>query len=245
MSQNTKFIWPAHKRAAISLTFDDARASQVDAGLPILDRYGVRATFFLSPQNIAQRQDAFRQAAARGHEMGNHTMTHPCSVNFIWSRGNALEDKGLPEISDEIDKANLAIHELVGVTPQSFAYPCGQKYVGRGTQQQSYVPVVAERFICGRGFRDECVNSPLLCDTAQVMGVDSDDLSFEALQAWITRAIDENGWLVLCSHDIGDFARQAMKIEVLESLCQLCSDHESPVLIDTMAAIGTHIRAHR
>ena len=34
------FSWPEGKHAAISLTFDDARISQVDNGLPILDEYG-------------------------------------------------------------------------------------------------------------------------------------------------------------------------------------------------------------
>jgi peptidoglycan/xylan/chitin deacetylase (PgdA/CDA1 family) len=43
------FRWPAGKRAAISLTFDDARVSQIDAGIPLLERCGVKATFYVSP----------------------------------------------------------------------------------------------------------------------------------------------------------------------------------------------------
>ena len=38
-------FWPEGKTAALSLTFDDARLSQVDQGLPLLDSYGVKATF--------------------------------------------------------------------------------------------------------------------------------------------------------------------------------------------------------
>jgi peptidoglycan/xylan/chitin deacetylase (PgdA/CDA1 family) len=50
-AQNS-FPWPAGKRAAISLSFDDARQSQVDVGLPLLDRYGDKATFYLSPAGV-------------------------------------------------------------------------------------------------------------------------------------------------------------------------------------------------
>lgn len=46
--QNIKiFNWPQGKKAAISLTFDDARFSQSDTGTLFLDRYGVKATFLL------------------------------------------------------------------------------------------------------------------------------------------------------------------------------------------------------
>ena len=38
-------FWLEGKTAALSLTFDDARLSQVDQGLPLLDAYGVKATF--------------------------------------------------------------------------------------------------------------------------------------------------------------------------------------------------------
>jgi len=46
------FHWPQGKRAAISLTFDDARASQVDNGIPILDEYSVKATIYFSIKSL-------------------------------------------------------------------------------------------------------------------------------------------------------------------------------------------------
>lgn len=245
MSEVTKFQWPEGKRAAISLSFDDARVSQVDAGLPLLDRYGVKATFYLSPQNIEQRQDAWRNAAAHGHEMGNHTMTHPCSGNFIWSRQNALEDKTLGDIEAEIGNASETIAELVGVKPRTFAYPCGQRFIGRGVNQQSYVPAIARQFLVGRGFRDETINNPTFCDLAQVMGVDSDDQPFEKLKGWIDRVVSENGWLVLCSHDIGIFPRQAMTVRALESLCQYCCQTENGLWINTVANVAGYIQQQR
>ena len=40
------FAWPHGRACALSLTFDDARASQLAVGLPILRAHGVRASFF-------------------------------------------------------------------------------------------------------------------------------------------------------------------------------------------------------
>src|SRR5215467_12927366 len=67
---DTTFKWPAGKKAAISLTFDDARLSQVDVGTALLDKYGVKATFFVVPSGVEQRLDGWKKAVANGHEIG-------------------------------------------------------------------------------------------------------------------------------------------------------------------------------
>ena len=76
------FIWPEGKKMALSLSFDDARPSQIDKGMPLLDKYGVKATFYLVLYHMEQRIEGWRQAVENGHEMGNHTLSHPCTGNF-------------------------------------------------------------------------------------------------------------------------------------------------------------------
>src|SRR5690242_18300226 len=76
--------WPEGKKVAVSLSFDDARLSQVDAGIPMLDEYGVKATFYLNPDPMRERLEGWRKAVASGHEIGNHSKTHPCSGNYFW-----------------------------------------------------------------------------------------------------------------------------------------------------------------
>ena len=49
------FHWPNGYRAAVSLSFDDARTSQIDTGLPLLNRLGVKATLFVQPGFVQQR----------------------------------------------------------------------------------------------------------------------------------------------------------------------------------------------
>jgi peptidoglycan/xylan/chitin deacetylase (PgdA/CDA1 family) len=126
------FRWPNGKRAAVSLSFDDARVSQIDTGLALLDRQHVKATFFVQTENIRKRLDGWKKAVADGHEIGNHSKTHPCTANYSFSRANALEDYTLEMMAAQLDGANAEIESLLGVKPRTFAYPCGQKFVGRG-----------------------------------------------------------------------------------------------------------------
>jgi peptidoglycan-N-acetylglucosamine deacetylase len=110
------FHWPEGKRMAISLTFDDARPSQVDVGVPILNKYDVDATFYVSPGWMEERLDAWKGAIGEGHEIGNHTLTHPCTGNFPWARDKALETFTLRDIAGEMEQANRVIQEKLGVT---------------------------------------------------------------------------------------------------------------------------------
>jgi len=71
------FPWPDGKKMALSLTFDDARLSQIDTGIPLLDKYGVKATFYISPGSMLQRTDGWKKAVNNGHDIGNHSVYHP------------------------------------------------------------------------------------------------------------------------------------------------------------------------
>src|SRR5262245_48664222 len=73
------FSWPDGRSAAIALTYDDALTSQLDVAIPQLDAAGLKGTFFLTAGNMSQQDIArWRAAAAEGHELGNHTIFHPC-----------------------------------------------------------------------------------------------------------------------------------------------------------------------
>src|SRR2546425_3566543 len=198
------FSWPEGARAAVSLTFDDARPSQVDVGLPIFDRHGVKVTFFLVPSNAEQRLAGWKQAAAAGHEIGNHSLDHPCTGNFVWARQKALEDYTLERMRQQLLDANARLRDLLGVTPEVFAYPCGQTFVGRGLDTRSYVPLVAATFLAGRGWLGEAPNDPERCDLAQVLGMEMDGKDFEQVRPLLEQARQGRSWLVLAGHDIGE-----------------------------------------
>lgn len=245
---NTAFPWPAGIRGALSLTFDDGRPSQVELGVPLFNRYGARATFYVMPAAVRQRADAWRTAVAAGHEAAGHTLTHPCTGNFCFTaaRGQTLEQMTLAEMEAQLLESNRQIEELTGVRPVSFAYPCGQKFVGAGQQLQSYVPLVARHYLTGRGWRDEYFNAPDRCDLAQLAGVEFDGLPFDQVLPQMEQAAATGNWLILAGHDIGPEPRpQTTLLATLEAICAYCRDPAQGLWLDTVGAIGAHVRDHR
>jgi len=245
MKAREDFRWPQGKRAAISLTFDDARPSQIDRGLPILDQYGVKATFYVSINSMEKRLDDWKKAAANGHEIGNHSLTHPCSGNFPFSRERALEEYTLAKMHGELRGASEGIEHLLGVRPVSFAYPCGQKFVGRGRNLKSYVPLVAEEFLTGRGWMDEWANDPAFCDMAQLMAMELDGKTFEQVKQIMDRTLTNGGWLVFCGHDIGDGGRQTTLASTLKALCEYAQDPANGVWLDSVETVAHYILKQR
>ncbi len=235
------FTWPEGKKAAITVSFDDARRSQIDVGIPLLNEYDAKGTFYVSFGSLTERLDGWKAAAEAGHEIGNHTVNHPCSGNFSFARARANEDYTLEKMEAELVDANAKINELLGVTPTTFAYPCGQKFVGRGENVKSYVPLVAKHFDCGRGFRDESENCPEIVDLAQALGLDFDRATFEEVRPMIERSIAQGGWLFYAGHDIGEGGGQTVLSDTLRKLCEYCRDH-SEIWLDTAAKVSAWIK---
>jgi len=62
---------------AVYLTFDDGPIPEVTPKvLEILDKYGVKATFFMVGENIDKHPEVFEQVVKGGHAIGNHTYNH-------------------------------------------------------------------------------------------------------------------------------------------------------------------------
>lgn len=65
------------RRRVVYLTFDDGPIPEVTPWvLDVLDRYGVKATFFLVGDNVRRNPGLFEEIKRRGHSYGNHTMNH-------------------------------------------------------------------------------------------------------------------------------------------------------------------------
>jgi len=240
------FRWPEGKRVAISLTFDDARLSQVDRGIPVLDEYGVKATFYVSMGSLEKRLEGWKAAVANGHEIGNHSLAHPCSGNFPFSRNKALEDYTYDQMQSELQEASDKIENLLGVRPVSYAYPCGQKYVGRGRNFRSYVPLIAEEFLSGRGWMNEWANDPAFCDLANLMGVELDGKSFEQVKQVMDRVLKDGGWLVFAGHEIGDDKRrQTTLTSTLRALCEYAQEPANGIWLDTVENVSRYIIEQR
>jgi peptidoglycan/xylan/chitin deacetylase (PgdA/CDA1 family) len=241
----TTFAWPEGKQIAISLSFDDARASQVDAGTTLLDQYGVKGTFYVVPNSVKQRLEGWKKAVANGHEIGNHSFNHPCTGNFPWSRQKAIENYTLKQMRNELILANKHIKELLGVEAEVFAYPCGQTYIGRGENTKSYVPVVSKLFLSGRGWLDEGPNAPQFCDLAQLTGMEMDGKDFEQILPLIENAKKSGAWLVLAGHEMGASGNQTTRLSMLKKLIEYAQNPANGIWIAPVGTVAKYIKGQK
>jgi peptidoglycan-N-acetylglucosamine deacetylase len=113
-------------RRAIALTFDDGPSPATPQLLEILDTYGAKATFFECGVNTRRLPDIARAVLQAGHEIGNHTDTHPM---LSLHSGEA--------IFREMSRAQETIRDTTGATPKLFRAPYGVRWFGmRRAQRQ-------------------------------------------------------------------------------------------------------------
>lgn len=94
-------IWRMDKEEkAVYLTFDDGPIPEMTPWiLDILDRYDVKATFFMVGDNIRKHPEEFKMVKERGHRLGNHTFNH------LKGFGHTTE-----EYIANVEKANEYLH---------------------------------------------------------------------------------------------------------------------------------------
>ena len=142
-------VWPDGQRMAVSLSYDDAINSQLDNAIPALNNHGLRASFYLtlSSPTVKTRLAEWRAAAAKGHELGNHTIYHPCSAslpNREWVASYYdIDNYAVAEIVHEAEVANSFLHAIDGKTERTFTPPCNDTVVSG----EDYIPFVRELFV--------------------------------------------------------------------------------------------------
>ena len=105
----------ATDKKQIALTFDDGpHPSLTPKILEILARYDIQATFFMVGQNVINYPTAAKAVIDAGHEIGNHTFTHPHLA--------ALDESS---IMQEINKCEDALEELCECRPHLLRTPQG------------------------------------------------------------------------------------------------------------------------
>ncbi len=243
--ERSAFQWPEGKKMAVSFTFDDARLTQIDKGMPLFDRYNVKATFYVSRDNMVQRLEGWKEAVRRGHDIGNHSLLHPCTVNYGWPPEAQLETYTLQRMKIELDSASVVIKDLLGIQPVSFAYPCGQTYVGTGVNTKSYIPLVASLFESGRIWLSEGPNDPVSCDMAQLTGMELDGKSFDQVKALIESAGKKGQWLILAGHEINNDGRQTSLLSTIEEIIRYAADPANGIWIDNVHNIASYVKEKR
>lgn len=118
----------------IALTFDDGPHKRYTAEiLDILLEYGIPATFFVIGSNVAENPELVCRALSEGHEIGNHTYTHPHLTNLK-----------AEELFQEMVATEELLLSLAEYRTKLFRPPEGyySQTVSATLEQLNYIPVL-------------------------------------------------------------------------------------------------------
>lgn len=100
----------------VAISFDAMWGTErTDRLLAVLRRHNVKTTFFLAGYWLEKNPDYVRKIAAEGHEMGNHSYTHPHMANLSPN-----------QIREELEKTHALIKQLTNQDSFLFRPPFGE-----------------------------------------------------------------------------------------------------------------------
>lgn len=102
-------------RAAVAVTFDDGpHAMYTPQVLDVLAKYNAKATFFCLGEQAERNKEIVARAVREGHEIANHTMTHPQAPKV-----------SAEQLQQEVGENNKLLEEITGQKVQFFRPPYG------------------------------------------------------------------------------------------------------------------------
>ncbi len=133
-SLNAQFKWPDGKKAAVVFTYDDGLDCHLDVAVPQLNEYGFKGTFYCTGNSpsLFYRLEEWRQIAKNGHELGNHTLFHPCDgAKLDWVKPEYDLNKYTHEqLLAELRTANTLLKAIDGKTERTFGFTCSNYIAG-------------------------------------------------------------------------------------------------------------------
>jgi peptidoglycan/xylan/chitin deacetylase (PgdA/CDA1 family) len=112
-------------RRAIAITFDDGPSESTPLLIDTLLEYSAPATFFQCGANVRRLPEVAREVQAGGHEIGNHSDSHPLSCFRTASF-----------IQDDFARAQQTIQDTLGVAPSLMRAPFGVRWFGYRSMQE-------------------------------------------------------------------------------------------------------------
>ncbi len=243
LAQNNKPIWNNHT-CAVVLTYDDGLNVQLDLVIPQLDSAGIRGTFYVngSAPTIPARIDDWRAAAEKGHELGNHTLFHPCSATGrSWVNPNYdLNHYTLQRAIDEISMANAFLYAIDHKKERTFAYTCGDMAAGT----DSFNKLLHKDFLAARSVtsRFEDIHSVNLFDIGSFMMSEN---TGEQMIELVKQAVKDEKLLVFLFHGVGGEHSINVSLEAHRKLIQYLNRHSDEIWTPTFAEAAQFISQNK
>jgi peptidoglycan/xylan/chitin deacetylase (PgdA/CDA1 family) len=199
-------------RGIICLTYDDGLDSHLKIVIPQLDSLDLKGTFFLnsirgSSEVMGKASAAvqgWKTAASKGHELGNHTLFHPCPEKVGWPKDLAIETYTIEDILNEIQITD-ALLDLIDNKQESraFAYPCNNVLVGGRDYSAQLQSTNLVRFARLGGDRNSIIKNTKALDVMHVPSwMVEEGTSLVDLIKFAEKSKEANGMAVYQFHSI-------------------------------------------
>ncbi|MRW93906.1 polysaccharide deacetylase family protein [Duganella sp. FT80W] len=238
------FAWPNGARAAVSLAYDDALDSQLDHAIPTLDKYGLKGSFYLQLSNpsVERRMADWRAAAARGHELGNHSLFHQCSRRtHDWVQpARDLDTISMAQMQQQVLLANTMLTAIDGQQQHTYTVPCGDTQA----QDGNYLPALHNAFVAIK-VGGEAVTPSMQTLNPYAVGVYAPEgLSGQQLIALVEQAGARGTMVNFTFHGVGgDYIVTSAAAH--EELVRYLAAHRDQYWTDSFVHIMTYVSQHR
>ncbi len=230
------------KKTAVVLTYDDALNVHLDNVIPVLDSLSLKGTFYLTSSSDASRNriNDWRKAAMNGHELGNHTVHHPCDASgpgMSWVKPEYdLSKYSMAQIQSEIKMCNAFLKAIDGKSKRTFAFTCGHKKVAEG----EFIQSLSDEFVAARAVRHEMHSF----EEQKLMDIDCysmENKTGEEMIALVKQAQESGKLLVFLFHGVGGEHGLNVSKEAHSQLLHYLKDNEKDIYIDTMLNVAEHL----
>ncbi len=193
-------------RGAVVLSFDDRNFDDWLKALPLMAKYGARATFFVSGNIDGQTLDAVRQLHSHGHAIGAHGIHHLRAVEY--SQQRSVDEYLQNEVLPQVEQLKVA-----GITPTAFAYPNSRNNEATDAallkvfrHLRTGCSVAAGEQVSGKHAlfvpADQVSSRGCLCGKGIDFAPERADRTYEQIDGALTRAAQNREVLVLYAHGI-------------------------------------------
>jgi peptidoglycan/xylan/chitin deacetylase (PgdA/CDA1 family) len=224
--------WPDGRKAAVVLTYDDSLRSHLDVAVPQLAEFGLRGTFFLNATFPPADVPRWKAVAAAGHELGNHSLVHPCPAGaFEMDRQYNTEGYTVRGMLREIGAMNTLLTAIDGKPAHSYSVPCSQTIVGG----QDYIEALRAsgliRYVRSGVPRDALVADPARVDRFRVPSRSfPESATAQDLIEFAEEARRSGGMAVFMFHGVGgDY--QSVSAEAHRGLLAYLKAHEREIWV--------------
>lgn len=231
------------KKCAVVLTYDDAIDQQLDNAVPILDSLNLKATFYITAfsSSMQSRMGEWRKLAEHGHELGNHTLFHPCfgGPDRSWVKPEYdLRNYTVERMVNETRMTNIFLQALDGKTRRTFAFTCGDMKIG----DSSFINGMKKDFVAARAVRNEMHK----LNEIDLYNVDCFVVNGESsaqLIEWAKKAMETNSLLVILFHGVGGGNSLNVSIQAHREFLVFLKQNQKDILIAPMLYVSDYIRS--